>query len=225
MSVKQLVIPNNTPKVFIIGLPRTGTTSVCAAFLSLGYKTAHTAYTRKCITQAQAIADTPVFCDYQRLDVMYPGSKFVYLNRGLDTWLPSIRQLLARMYQNLQRSDGGFNPHLKRCYNEVFHPLTSENIASDLFLTNCFNNHQRSVYQYFSARPNDILTIDVSVPSSLSSLIKFLGVEASAIIDTDTKPIQFEKMNIGGKVTAWNKIKHQLKVESTNNGRIDTILY
>ena len=34
----------------------------------------------------------------------------------------------------------------------------------------------------------------------------------------------FEKMNMGGKVTAWNDIKHPLKVESTAKGRIDKLL-
>ena len=36
---------------------------------------------------------------------------------------------------------------------------------------------------------------------------------------------KFEKMNIGGKVTAWNAIKHPLKVASTANGKIDKYLY
>jgi len=35
----------------------------------------------------------------------------------------------------------------------------------------------------------------------------------------------FEKMNIGGKVTAWNNIKHPLKVASTANGKIDKVIY
>ncbi|MEM7388342.1 MAG: sulfotransferase, partial [Pseudomonadota bacterium] len=46
-------------KIFIIGLPRTGTTSICNSFLQLGYKTAHTAYTQQAITTADVIADTP----------------------------------------------------------------------------------------------------------------------------------------------------------------------
>ncbi|MFQ3195483.1 MAG: hypothetical protein ACI9N3_002317, partial [Colwellia sp.] len=55
---------NNT-KIFIIGLPRSGTTSICAAMLELGYTVAHTAYTQKTFDQAQVIADTPIFADFK----------------------------------------------------------------------------------------------------------------------------------------------------------------
>ena len=71
-------------RIFIIGLPRTGTTSVCHAFLQLGFSCAHTAYTKQCFNQAQVIADTPIFNDYEYLDSLYPGAKFIYLEREAD---------------------------------------------------------------------------------------------------------------------------------------------
>ena len=100
-------------KIFIIGLPRTGTTSVCHAFLEFGIPTAHTAYTNNCFDNAHAIADTPIFNDYKALDKYYPDAKFIYLERELNVWLPSIKQLLLRMHTNLTRTDGGFNIHIK----------------------------------------------------------------------------------------------------------------
>ncbi|MBE7214286.1 sulfotransferase family protein [Shewanella benthica] len=204
-------------KVFIIGLPRTATTSVCVATLSLGFKTAHTAYTQRAMDEAQIIADTPVFCDYQQLDKVYPDAKFVYLTRESDKWLPSIRQLLERMYTNLQRSDGGFNPILKRCYNEVFEPLTLDNIAKDSFLLECYQRHYQGALDYFSGREQDLLIIDVARPGSFQQLADFLDV-------ADIEPWQnFEHINIGGKVTAWKKIKHPLKVEATEKGKIDSV--
>lgn len=204
-------------KVFIIGLPRTATTSVCVATLSLGFKTAHTAYTQRAMDEAQIIADTPVFCDYQQLDKTHPGAKFVYLTRESDKWLPSIRQLLERMYTNLQRNDGGFNPILKRCYNEVFEPLTLDNIAKDSFLLECYQRHYQGALDYFSGREQDLLIIDVAHSDSFQQLADFLDV-------TDIEPWQnFEHINIGGKVTAWKKIKHPLKVEATEKGKIDSV--
>ena len=203
-------------KIFIIGLPRTATTSVCAAMLDLGFTTAHTAYTNLCMEQAQVIADTPIFCDYQQLDQRYPNAKFIYLSRELTSWLPSIRQLLERMYHNLQRSDGGFNPTLKRCYNDIFSPLTLDNIAQDQFLTSCYQRHQQGVSAYFSNRPNDLLTIDVSASDSYQQLIDFLGVKSAKTT--------FEQLNIGGKVTAWKQVKHPLKIASTHKaGKVDPV--
>lgn len=205
-------------KIFIIGLPRTSTTSVCLAALNLGFKTAHTAYTHQTMQQAQVIADTPIFCDYQTLDANYPNAKFIYLTREPELWLPSIKQLLQRMYKNLQRTDGGFNPMLKRCYNTVFSPLTEENIKQDEFLLNCYQRHFQTAKDYFSAREQDLLIIDVSQPNSYCALVEFLGLKS-----TKNDAAGFEHINIGGKVTAWKKIKHPLKIEATLRGRVDKI--
>jgi len=209
-----------TGKIFIIGLPRTATTSVCLAMLGLGYKTAHNAYTENSFTQAEVIADTPVFCDYQQLDKDFPNSKFIYLTRTADKWLPSIKQLLQRMIVNLQRSDGGFNPHLKRCYSDVFSPLTPENITQDEFLLSCYERHQQGISNYFQDRQQDLLTLDVSDESSYARMLKFLGHKSSLNGNND-----FKVINIGGKVKAWQSIHNKLKVESTNKGKIDKVLY
>jgi len=209
-----------TNKIFIIGLPRTATTSVCLASLGLGLKTAHNAYTQHAFTQAQVLADTPIFCDYQMLDKHFPNSKFIYLTREASLWLPSIKQLLQRMIVNLQRGDGGFNPHLKRCYSEVFSPLTVDNIEQDEFLLSCYQRHQQGIELYFKEREQDLLTIDVSDDRSYARMLEFLGHDNSLSNNSD-----FKIINIGGKVKAWQAINNKLKIESTNKGKIDKILY
>lgn len=205
-------------KIFIIGLPRTATTSVCAAMLELGFKTAHTAYTNQSMNDAQVIADTPVFCDYKLLDKTYPNAKFINLQRDSTVWLPSIRQLLIRMYKNLQRTDGGFNPTLKRCYNDIFSPLTLENIENDDFLQSCYDRHQQGINEYFKGREQDLLQIDVSDKNSFDSLLAFLEIDT-----IQTQLTGFERINIGGKVTAWKQIKNPLKIEATQKGKVDRV--
>jgi hypothetical protein len=219
-------------KIFIIGLPRTATTSVCLALMKLGYKTAHNAYTAQAFIDAEVIADTPVFCDYQKLDKHFPQSKFIYLTRERVSWTASIKQLLQRMIVNLQRTDGGFNPHLKRCYHEVFSDLTQENIESDDFLYNCYLRHQQGIESYFENRKDDLLTINVSEEKNLDKLIAFLALPKNMLkpkeISTSKAKLnehQFELINMGGKVRAWQDINNPLKIESTNKGRIDKILY
>ncbi|WP_281274940.1 sulfotransferase family protein [Litorilituus sediminis] len=212
--------PTSSGKVFIIGLPRTSTTSICLAMLELGYKTAHTAFTQKAFAQSDAMADTPIFCDYQLLDKTYPNSKFIYLVRDAELWLPSIKQLLQRMYTNLQRTDGGFNPIMKRCYNEVFSPLTQENIADDAFLLSCYEKHLQTAQAYFNGRESDLLTINISHKDSFAKLLSFLNKDK-----TCTEQSDFYKINIAGKVRAWQGIKHPLKVESTQNGKVDSKLF
>ncbi|SFD04891.1 sulfotransferase [Pseudoalteromonas denitrificans] len=205
-------------KIFIIGLPRTATTSVCVAMLNLGFKTAHTAYTNQSMHHAQVIADTPIFCDYQKLDTEYKNAKFIYLEREFSVWLPSIRQLLKRMYKNLQRTDGGFNPTLKRCYNSVFYPLTEDNINNDAFLLSCYQRHQKNINEFFKGREQDLLTINVNDKSSYRNLLTFLDINIP-----ESEQTGFERINIGGKVTAWKQIKSPLKIEATQKGKVDKV--
>ncbi len=204
-------------KIFIIGLPRTGTTSVCSKCLELGFTVAHTAYTERTFSDAQVIADTPVFLDYPQLDNYYPNSRFIYLTREKQHWLPSIKQLLVRMYDNLVRGDGGFNPIIKRCYQEIFAPFTIENITNDEFLSACYDRHQQAIANYFSASQSPLFTLNVSQTESFATLHHFLGLE---------KPIDsFERLNIGGKVTAWKDLTHANKIASTRNGKITALPY
>ncbi|MDP2561210.1 sulfotransferase [Psychrobium sp. 1_MG-2023] len=205
-------------KIFVIGLPRTATTSLCKAMVELGFATAHTAYIEKCFEQAQVIADTPIFCDYQALDQYYPNAKFINLTRELSQWVPSIKQLLQRMHVNLQREDGGFNTIIKRCYNEVFSPLTTENINNDQFLIDCYQRHQQNIQSYFLGREQDILHIDISANDSFERLLAFLAIEQTPLAG-------FDHVNRGGKVTAWKQVKSPLKVESTRRGRMDPLPY
>ena len=164
-------------KIFIIGLPRTGTTSICNSFLQLGYKTAHTAYTQQAITSADVIADTPVFSEYALLDEHFSNSRFINLERDLTKWLPSIRQLLARMHTNLMRPDGGFNSHLKRCYFDVFGQYSLAELESDEYLTACYQRHQQQVADYFKRRTNQLLTLNVADSNSPQLLQQFLNTQ------------------------------------------------
>ena len=207
-------------KIFIIGLPRTGTTSVCAAMLELGFRVAHTAYTDRSFIEAQVIADTPIFCDYQDLDKAYPNAKFIHLARPMDKWLPSIGQLLARMHVNLIREDGGFNPIIKRCYQQIFSPYGLDNINDIEFLAQCYQKHKAQIHQYFQGREHHFLSIDVSVSESYTQLLNFLAIDKSK-----SKTLDFKRLNTGGKITAWKDIKSELKIESTNKGRVTKLPY
>ncbi|WP_448569005.1 sulfotransferase family protein [Thalassotalea ganghwensis] len=207
----------NKNKIFIIGLPRTGTTSICEAMLKLGFSVAHTAYTQQTFNNAQVLADTPIFHDFELLDQYYPNSKFILLTRDLSLWLPSIKQLLNRMSKNLLCDDGGFNPHIKRCYLATFSPFTLDNINQDDFLINCYRKHFARTQHYFKNKKSQLLTIDISEDKSYQALCRF--------VDKEDPYGQFAHLNIGGKVTAWKDITHQAKISSTKNGKASDLAY
>lgn len=198
-------------KIFIIGLPRTGTTSLCASFLDLGYKTAHTAYTEQSILSADVIADTPAYCDFKALDSLFPKSRFIYLERDAELWLPSIKGLLNRMIKNINNDSGGFNPTLKRCFKTIFTPFDEEHINSEEHLLQCYQRHQQAVRNYFYNRPKDLLSIDISQPESLTALLNFLN-------KPENRLKCFPHLNKNQKIIAWNSINHPLKIGSNLAG-------
>ena len=203
-------------KLFIIGLPRTGTTSISIAMLDYGFKVAHTAYTKQAFELADVISDSPCFCDYPELDALYPNSKFVYLDRALEQWIPSIQMLLKKMQENLAPKTGIFHPVLKRSFNETFnlyippYTKTSKNTLetnkpstkhtaknlvlnemafTEQHLTECYQTHKEQVLRYFAHR-EDLLVINLSDKNSLDQLLSFLDVPHES-------GVQFPHVNIG----------------------------
>src|ERR1700712_3574666 len=129
-------------KIFIIGLPRTGTTSVSVALLDYGFKVAHTAYTKRAFELADVISDAPCFSDYEQLDKLFPNSKFVYLDRAVENWVPSIQMLLQKMLPELEPKTGYLNPVLKRSFNKTFALSTTSNPLEKEHLETCYRKHQ-----------------------------------------------------------------------------------
>jgi len=198
-------------KLFIIGLPRTGTTSISVALLDYGFKVAHTAYTKRAFELADVISDAPCFADYKELDKLFPDSKFAYLDRPLERWVPSMQMLLNKMLPELAPKSGYLNPVLKRCINKIFTPLAVENPLDGQHLESCYRAHQQEVFQYFSTR-DDLLTLDISQQHSLQKLLGFLGIAA------ETKS-EFPHLNIGKQVDNWKAFKHPNKVNALSAGK------
>jgi hypothetical protein len=198
-------------KIFIIGLPRTGTTSISVALLSYGFKVAHTAYTKRAFELADAISDAPCFCDYKELDKLFPNSKFVYLDRALTTWVPSMQMLLTKMLPQLAPKTGYLHPVLKRCIDTSFKLSTTSTPLSEQHLIACYLEHQHSVFSYFAGR-TDFLNINLSQSGSLKVLLQFLEVSAEDAGD-------FPHLNVGKQVDQWQQLKHPNKINSLSAGK------
>tara|TARA_R110001583_G_scaffold51874_3_gene161476 strand:+ start:258 stop:944 length:687 start_codon:yes stop_codon:yes gene_type:complete len=197
-------------KIFIIGLPRTGTTSISVAMLALGFKVAHTAFTKQTFELADVISDAPCFSDYQQLDKLFPDSMFVYLQRDLLQWVPSMQRLLVKMAPHLLTKTGHFSPVLKRAFNISFgedHQLR----CSEQHLTECYLRHQNQVQQYFKGRTN-LLSINLSHEKSYVELCTFLSLP----YEDGTK---FPHLNQGAQVANWKACKHTNKVSSFSAGK------
>ncbi|MCL1143444.1 sulfotransferase family protein [Shewanella gaetbuli] len=198
------------PKLFIIGLPRTGTTSVSVALLQQGFHVAHQAFTMAAFEKADVVSDAPCFSDYPHLDNLFPQAKFVYLDRPMDKWLPSMQMLLQRMLPHLDKTTGRFHPIMKRSFQHCFDIWQAQDVFDPNHLSQCYIRHQQQVFSYFAERDN-FLSLDISQPDSLERLLKFIGI-------TTDEPQQFPLLNVGRNVASWDEYKHPNKVSANLSG-------
>lgn len=192
----------NTDKLFIVGLPRTGTTSLCEFFLRHGQPTAHCAYTEAAMTLAKVIADTPVYNDYPELAKAYPQAKFILNQRPLEHWLPSIKHLLNAMREGLLDDKPLFPADVKRCFLSVLSPLSEDTIASDEHLTACFQRHQNDVIDRLQSR---VITIDINDTKAPVRICDFLDIPYDGL--------GFKTLNTRGHIGDWRHIDHHLKIK------------
>lgn len=198
-------------KIFIVSLPRTGTTSVCAYLLELGFTVAHTAYTNKVFEQAEAIADTPVYIDYPKLLQQYPKAKCIYLERPRALWLLSIRRLLKSMRKQWVRDKNVFESAIQRCFQTAFPDFENQTAYSDHYLNNCYQTHRDAVMAHMSNMPERFLILDITDNNAAKILQQFcLGKELDAEVNSATLP----HVNQGRRITYWESISHQNKIES-----------
>jgi hypothetical protein len=154
------------PRIFGIGLERTGTTSLAKAVTMLGLKAVHFPYNIRDIVQADFADDLPVTCRFVELDSRFPGSKFILTTREEIAWLASCE----RWYTYLAASDdnnflGGYC--LKQLYGTAI-------FDRDAWLQGR-RTFEKYVATYFQARPQDLLTLDVCGGQSWDVLLPFIA--------------------------------------------------
>ncbi|GGP66100.1 hypothetical protein GCM10009409_34250 [Shewanella saliphila] len=198
------------------------------ALLEQGLTVAHQAFTKQAFMLADAVSDAPCFSDYRQLDVLFPNAKFVYLDRPLDKWLPSMRMLLGRMMVHLDKDNGRFHPVMKRSFNHCFDIWQVEDVADEAHLTACYQRHQQQVFNYFAGR-DDFIALDISVDGSLTALMAFIGLSDAQGIHSQqslsqlhSQPsfpkLNFPQLNMGRNVASWDEYKHPNKISANASG-------
>lgn len=198
------------PKIFIVSLPRTGTTSVCLYLLECGFNVAHTAYTQATFKQADVIADTPVFTDYPSLYHCYPDAKFVYLERPMDTWLPSIRRLLQTMRKQWIRDHTFFEEDIRRCFQHVFPEFFTKKDFKNSYIQTCFHKHRMEVLNFFADKKEQLLILNLGDPGAGKILRCFCGASMVGSRVGEDLP----HVNKGRRIAYWQDIEHANKVSS-----------
>jgi hypothetical protein len=165
------------PKVFGIGLNKTGTTSLHLACKQLGLRSFHwgsrPAYLG--ITQAERDGERllhrigeqyDVYSDIETLslrfdiaDLQYPGSRFILTVRDVDGWVDSRRRHVERNRRN----------KLAGRYDGVY-----TRIDEDLWRRQ-WQRHLDQVRDWFRGRDDDLLVLDIEGGDGWERLAPFLG--------------------------------------------------
>ena len=165
------------PKIFGIGLSKTGTTSLARALEILGFKTRdYLGVTRYSagdlssidlaeIDKNDACTDTPVPSFYRELDIHYPGSKFILTVRDMDGWLKSCKKQFTQNLANKQNVAS----------NQLFMDLYGCTVFDEEKFRRGYTNFTTGVYQYFKSRPQDLLIMDITAGDNWEELCTFLG--------------------------------------------------
>ena len=166
-------------KVFCIGLPRTGTTSIHLAFQYLGLKSIH--YPKELwgdihhpiMASHSAFSDTPLPLLYQGIDKAYPKSLFVLTTRELNKWLKSCQWMYAHKYHAW-----GFYTHPARTFNlELFGTTDFDEKA----FSQKYHKYHDEVLSYFGDR-HDLLLLDLEKEANpWQKLCTFLGTDCPSV--------------------------------------------
>ena len=164
-------------KIFGIGLSKTATTSLGRALRYLGYATNDFPSFRyiphfllwiksKELQQHDAFTDISVIPFYQKLDKQFPGSKFIYTVRDMDSWLDSCRN-----YPRFQYPPMRLPFKIIKLRQKIYDSIRfDENKFREAYL-----RHHEEVVHYFKDRQQDLLTLNICKGDGWEKLCPFLG--------------------------------------------------
>lgn len=168
-------------KYFGLGLSRTGTTSLFYAFQRLGFNSWHWASPIKWgqLDEYDFVNDLPVPARFEYLDSRYPGSKFVYNTRDVDSWVESCRKLEERLLSVKPYYDWMEEYHVEMYGATHF----NEQVWRDAHA-----RHDERVREYFANRPDDLLIMNIIEGDGYEKLIPFIGIDNIRFPKTNQSP-------------------------------------
>lgn len=159
-------------KVFGIGLQRTGLTSLTQALNVIGIPTRQFPWplyddlAHPLLDEYAGFTDFPIPLLYQRLDVAFPGSKFIHTVRDEAAWLDSVAWLFTTGTKKFAEA-WTIAPRFHR----AFYGTTA--FDGPRFLAR-YRRYNQAVTEYFAARPGDYLRLNLIADPGYAPLCRFL---------------------------------------------------
>lgn len=169
-------------KIFGVGMPKTGTSSLHRALQILGFSSCHFPhddttvkelelgnYRLSILDKYDAISDVPVPAIFAQLDQSWPGSKFILTEREVDSWLDSCEHAWFNEDKAMPR-----RKHYRYFYRALLYGCAGYN--RDRFRW-VFNKHTELVKEHFSGdKEQQLLVLNIAGGEGWDKLCPFLDV-------------------------------------------------
>lgn len=209
-----MIHPDNSKSmVFGIGFHKTGTSTLRDALSILGYKVKDTsksslipvlkgnwAHVYKKLKNYDAAEDFPWFMIYEKLDELFPGSKYILTIREDEDWYTSI----SKHTSGLVSANHEWICGRGKGQTQYFRENT----------LNTYRNHNQKVIEYFKDRPGDLLIIDFTKGEGWEKLCPFLNKKVPETQFPHANKTTFKKKRYKNKL--FKKTRRQI----TNNLKI-----
>lgn len=178
-----IVLEDVPTRIFGVGMHKTATTSLHTALQILGYDSAHwkSAHWAKAIwsemnilgksitlEKSYALCDLPITILYDKLDIAYPGSKFILTIRNENQWIRSVQKhwdSTVNQFKKNWNKDPFSNFIHKELYGQT-------NFDVNVFLER-YRRHNAEVKKYFAYRSDDFLILNIN--DGWDKLCQYLG--------------------------------------------------
>ena len=174
------------PKVFGLGLSRTGTRSLTSALQILGLDLVHYPidedtyselangqYDLSILKHHDGLTDITASPYFAQFDKAYPGSKFILTVREKQSWLKSCQNHWYNRpaFKPTDNPDDETHMRMRQLLRAATYGCYS--FVPERFSW-VYDEHVRSVRDYFKDRPEDLLVIDICAGEGFEKLAAFL---------------------------------------------------
>jgi tetratricopeptide (TPR) repeat protein len=187
-------ISSEKPKIFGIGLSRTGTTSLTKALEILGFDVLHyyNPITKRVLDLEDfyyfdGFTDSPVSFRFEELYTLFPNAKFIYTERNLVDWVKSSSDLYKplgfsttkemKTWFNQSKSEGGKFDKLFQNYHPTYR-LAYESLYADYpTWEDAYYSYEKRVNKFFKNKPEEkLLKINIPEGDGWDKICTFLNV-------------------------------------------------
>jgi len=186
-----IVLGRLPTRVFGIGLHKTATTSLHAAFGILGLKSGHwlnshwskavwnemtSAGKSPSLEKFYALSDLPFPVLFEQLDKSYPGSKFILTIRGEGDWIRSVGKHFSATHNQFVEV-WNTDPFTHRIHKIIY---GQKHFDREVFLKR-YRRHNAEAMNYFKHRPDDLLVMNMTNGAGWKELCGFLKMPIPAV--------------------------------------------